>query len=68
MTWYIKELKDNVSELYGEEQAKALSIALDSIFENQDFARFHYAEVQRLIKGHMAGRDRERFLTKKGSV
>ncbi len=30
---------------------------MDSIFENQDFARFHYAEVQRLIKGHMEGKN-----------
>ncbi|MFA0630253.1 hypothetical protein AB4589_21155 [Vibrio sp. 10N.222.49.A3] len=57
MTWYIKDLKDYVSGLYGEEQQQALSISLDSIFENQDFARFHYAEVQRLIKGHMEERN-----------
>ncbi|WP_156111734.1 hypothetical protein [Vibrio navarrensis] len=57
MTWYIKDLKDYVSELYGEEQRQALSSSLDSIFENQDFARFHYAEVQRLIKEHMEGKN-----------
>lgn len=56
MTWYIKELKDDVFELYGEEQRQSLSISLDSIFENHDFAHFHYAEVQRLIKGHMEGK------------
>ncbi|ELI5882933.1 hypothetical protein ACVW8L_004513 [Vibrio parahaemolyticus] len=60
MTWYIKELKDDVSELYGVEQRQALSISLDSIFENQEFARFHYAEVQRLIQEHMEGKNSAR--------
>ncbi|WP_025738948.1 hypothetical protein [Salinivibrio socompensis] len=36
---------------------KLLALLWILSFENQDFARFHYAEVQRLIKGHMEGKN-----------
>ncbi|MGO2233504.1 MAG: hypothetical protein ACTH5B_05475 [Marinomonas sp.] len=46
-------MKDDVCLLFDEEQTKKLSPSLDSIFENQDFSRFHYGEIQRLIEEHM---------------
>ncbi|WP_155759980.1 hypothetical protein [Vibrio natriegens] len=57
MIWHIKELKDDVATLFGQEQASVLSASLDSIFENYDFARYHYSEVKRLIKHHMKGKE-----------
>ncbi|NVK71994.1 MAG: hypothetical protein HWE24_00835 [Oceanospirillaceae bacterium] len=60
MSWKIKQLKDDVCLLFDEEQAKKLSPSLDSIFENQDFSRFHYFEVQRLIEEHMKGKNSAR--------
>jgi len=56
LAWHINELKLNVSKLYGEAQRKVLDESLDSIFENQDFSRFHYAEVQRRLQEHMIGK------------
>ena len=56
MQWSIKELEDNIAKLFGDEQVKLVSPSLQSIFENQDFARYHYTEVNRLIKEHMDGK------------
>lgn len=57
MQWSLKALKDNISILYGDEQIKLVSPSLDSIFENQEFARYHYSELNRLVKEHMEGLD-----------
>lgn len=55
--WHIKALKDDVFKLYGEVQCNALSEPLNSIFENQEFSRFHYAEIQRHLQEHMVGKN-----------
>nr|WP_045625361.1 hypothetical protein [Vibrio parahaemolyticus] len=57
MNWDIKELKNRVSILFGSEQSAALAPSLDSIFENYEFSRYHYAEIQRLLRQHMQGKD-----------
>lgn len=57
MKWYLKDLRDDVLCLYGEEQLVKLNSSLESIFENHDFSRYHYAEIQRLIESHMEGKD-----------
>ncbi|BCK05129.1 hypothetical protein VCSRO162_3320 [Vibrio cholerae] len=56
LIWHIKELKADVTALFGREQTSALSSSLDSIFENYDFARYHYSEIKRLINNHMLGK------------
>jgi hypothetical protein len=57
MQWSLKALKENIYTLYGDEQLKLVSPSLDSIFENQDFVRYHYSELNRLVKEHMEGID-----------
>lgn len=57
MAWHINELKSDVSKLYNEGQRKALDESLNSIFENQEFSRFHYAEIQRRLQEHMIGKN-----------
>lgn len=57
MKWSIKNLRDDIYCLYGEEQLAELNSSLESIFENHDFSRYHYAEIQRLIESHMIGKD-----------
>jgi hypothetical protein len=56
MNWSILDLKTKVLERYGEEQINLLTPSLESIFENQDFSRFHYSEFQRLIDSHVDGK------------
>lgn len=46
-----------MATLFGREQASLLSSSLASIFENYDFARYHYQEVKRLINNHMTGKE-----------
>lgn len=38
---------------YGKDQLKITTRSLDSIFENQDFAKYHYFEIKKLISGHL---------------
>ena len=52
-TWNLKELKDCIGDKYGDKQKKTTLRSLDSIFENQDFSRFHYFEIKDLISEHM---------------
>lgn len=52
-TWNLKELKEFIGIKYGDNQQKITLRPLDSIFENQDFARFHYSEIKKLIAEHM---------------
>jgi hypothetical protein len=59
-TWDLKELKDHIEKKYGEKQKNLSTRSLDSIFENQDFARYHYTEVKRLITEHMSGKETEK--------
>ncbi|TEW53549.1 hypothetical protein E2R68_12070 [Psychromonas sp. RZ22] len=58
MNWEIGKLKKVALELYGDEHGKLLAKALDSIFENQDFARFHYDELKQLIESHSENKTR----------
>jgi len=52
MSWEIGKLKKVTIELYGDEKGKLLAKALDSIFENLDFAIFHHTELKQLIESH----------------
>lgn len=53
MSWNLKELKEMIDEYYGESQKKLLSPSLNSIFDNQGFARYHYAQIKELISNHL---------------
>lgn len=59
--WDLEKLKDCVEEKYGDKQIEKTLRSLYSIFENQDFSRFHYHEIKDLISKHMinnnSGRD-----------
>jgi hypothetical protein len=57
MSWSILDLKTKVLEKYGEEQINLLTPSLESIFENQEFSRFHYSEFQRFIDSHVDGKN-----------
>ena len=50
--WSLVDLKNTISDLYGREQVKLISPSLESIFQNQDFARYHYSELNRLVEEH----------------
>ncbi|QFU21960.1 hypothetical protein FM038_007200 [Shewanella eurypsychrophilus] len=52
-TWNLKELTNCIGDKYGGKQRKTTLRSLDSIFENQDFSRFHYFEIKDLISEHM---------------
>ncbi|MDV7106246.1 hypothetical protein R3X26_17760 [Vibrio sp. TH_r3] len=58
MTWDIRILKNNVAKCYGNDQKNRLTKSLESIFENQDIARFHYAELMKMIEGHSQGKNK----------
>lgn len=55
MSWSIIDLKNNIFEMFDEEQINLVSAPLNSIFENQHFAHYHYVELQRLISLHVDG-------------
>ena len=55
MSWSLTELKNSIETLHGTEQVKLLSPCLESIFQNQDFARYHYSELNRLVQEHFDG-------------
>ncbi len=55
--WSLIDLKNTISNLYGAEQVKLISPSLESIFQNQDFARYHYSELNRLVEEHFEGLD-----------
>ena len=52
-TWNLRQLKDRIEIKYGKNQQRITSRSLDSIFENQDFARYHYSEIKKLISEHL---------------
>ncbi|EKO3567008.1 hypothetical protein P0E95_003402 [Vibrio metschnikovii] len=60
MNWNIKELKNSVALLFGSEQSDKLAAPLDSIRENFEFSRYHYEEIQRLLRQHMEGKSSAR--------
>lgn len=57
ISWDQPELKSLLEKRYGEGHQKLAFKSLDSIFQNQDFSRFHYSEINRLISEHMKGKE-----------
>ena len=57
MSWSIINLKNTITEMFGKDQINLVEPSLESIFENQDFSRFHYSELQRLITSHVDGKN-----------
>ncbi|KAA8977833.1 hypothetical protein [Halospina sp. K52047b] len=53
MEWDLKELKDKVLHVHGKPAYSNLSPCLNSIFERQEFARYHYHEAKTFMEGYM---------------
>lgn len=61
--WSLMDLKNTITDSYGGEQVKLISPSLESIFQNQDFARYHYSELNRLVEEHFEGlEDKQDYL------
>lgn len=45
MQWNLEKLKDDIAQLYGEEQKGMVSPSIQSIFDRQEFARYHYHQA-----------------------
>lgn len=52
--WNLKQLRDDVAELYGREQLERLKPSLESVVQRQRYARHHFLESERRIKEVMA--------------
>ncbi|MCY1282062.1 hypothetical protein D9M70_308860 [compost metagenome] len=57
VTWSLKELKDDVTGLYGKERCDQLLDSLESIVDRSDFAKYHFHEFERLLSEFMAGKE-----------
>ncbi|MFA0570173.1 hypothetical protein [Vibrio gallaecicus] len=53
ISWDHPELKSSLEKRYGLGHQELAFKSLDSIFQNQDFSRYHYSEIDRLISEHM---------------
>jgi hypothetical protein len=53
ISWDHPELKNLLEIRYGKGHQELAFKSLDSIFQNQDFSRYHYSEFNRLIEEHM---------------
>jgi hypothetical protein len=54
VSWDLPELKSLLENRYGIGHQELAFESLDSIFQNQDFSRYHYYEINRLISEHLA--------------
>ena len=54
VSWDLPELKNLLEKRYGVGHQELAFESLDSIFQNQDFSRYHYSEINRLISEHLA--------------
>jgi hypothetical protein len=52
--WNLKQLRDDVANLYGREQLERLKPSLESVVQRQRYARHHFLESERRIKEVMA--------------
>jgi hypothetical protein len=55
MSWYIQDLKNIILDMFNEDQVELASAPLESIFQNLEFSRYHYMELERLINLHLSG-------------
>jgi hypothetical protein len=53
MSWSIQDLKSIILDMFNEAQVELARAPLESIFQNQDFSRYHYTELERLIGLHL---------------
>jgi hypothetical protein len=57
ISWDHPELKSLLEKRYGKGHQELAFKSLDSIFQNQDFSRYHYSEINRLITEHMTSKE-----------
>ncbi len=50
MRWSLKQLREDVGQLFGKDQERLLAPCLQSIDERRAFARYHHAESKRILE------------------
>lgn len=55
MNWSTQDLKNSIRDMFNEDQVSLANASLESIFQNLEFSRYHYMELERLINSHLSG-------------
>lgn len=50
MRWSLKQLREDVKQVFGSDQERLLAPCLQSVDERRAFARYHHAETRRLLE------------------
>ncbi|MBJ2157053.1 hypothetical protein [Variovorax sp. IB41] len=61
--WSLRELNDRVEHLHGRDQAQKTATCAQSVCKRQDYMKYHYCEVERLIGAQLKETNSDDILT-----